>query len=475
MAKRSTIYVCQGCGAKAAKWAGKCSECGAWNSLVEEHVSHGAEKGAAKVRDAMPNIQPLLEGAAASEINQLKKRLRSGFSEFDRVLGGGFLNGSLLLFGGEPGIGKSTLLLQVLSNLALQNTKCLYLSAEESVHQVGQRAERLKLKGAEKLSFLGTTDFSEALAAVSTEKPQVLVVDSVQTLGSPEIESAPGTVSQIREITHQLMKLAKSAGITVLLVGHVTKEGSVAGPKLLEHMVDGVFYFELASSSGYRLLRGQKNRFGSTNEVAVFEMGQLGLEQIENPSERFLAERVAGLSGSSIVAHMEGSRPFLTEFQALTSRCYQGYPRRTFQGVDHNRMSVLVAIAEKVMGENFSDQDLFCKVASGHRVEEPAADLAMLMALVSARRGQALPSDLLFLGEVGLGGELRSIPALEARLAEAKNVGVKRVVVPRWHERELAKGFGLKLLSCRDVKEAAALAFTRGAVSKGPEADDLNF
>jgi len=467
MAKFHTVYVCQSCGANSAKWQGKCSECGTWNSLVEDVVagtSKSSSKSAAKSKrknvgaESLGQTQPLMKQVENDLSN--KDRIPSGFSELNRVLGaGGFLPGSLLLFGGEPGIGKSTLLLQILGHVAASGKLCLYISAEESAHQVAARAKRLGLKANDNFHFLATTELEVARAAVEQLKPELVVVDSVQTLASDAIESASGTVSQVRAVTQTFLDLAKQDNQTILLVGHVTKEGSVAGPRLLEHMVDGVFYFEMATSSGYRLVRGQKNRFGSTNEAAVFEMGSCGLEQIDNPSARFLAERSMEMSGSAVVAQLEGSRPFLTEFQSLTQRCFQGYPRRTVQGVDQNRVSVLLAVIEKSLGLSFSDQDVYCKVASGDRIAEPAADLALLMSLVSSLTNRPIPSNVIFIGEVGLGGEIRSVPALQARLIEAKSVGLTRVVCPRWNAKELKEQQKVELIPASNVREAFEVIF----------------
>ena len=477
MARFTSIYVCQNCGAKSAKWQGKCTECQAWNSLVEEVVQTG--KSTATKSSALKSqrravgaesfgaTKPLLEQAKESQASGL--RISSGFKELDRVLGEqGFVEGSLLLFGGEPGIGKSTLLLQILGKVSGAGQLCLYVSAEESAHQVASRAERLGIKPTDNFHFLATTELEVAQAAVENLKPQFIVIDSVQTISAEVIESASGTVSQVRAVTQAFLDIAKRDNRTVLLVGHVTKEGNVAGPRLLEHMVDGVFYFEMASSSGYRLIRGQKNRFGSTQEVAVFEMSGQGLVQVDNPSARFLAERSMDMSGSAVVAQLEGSRPFLTEFQAITQRCFQGYPRRTVQGVDQNRISVLLAVSEKALGLSFSEQDVYCKVASGDRIEEPASDLALLMCLVSALIDRPIPADLLFIGEVGLGGEIRSVPALSARLSEARSVGMKRAVVPKWNAQEAKGSPGVALLPARTVKEAFELVF--GSYQKKPKA-----
>lgn len=477
MAKLTKIFTCQQCGAQSPKWSGRCFECGAWNSLTEEtQEKTTASKKVRADRVGYGTTQPLhLE---AEKLEKSLERISSGFSELDRVLGGGFVHGSLLLFGGEPGIGKSTLLLQVLGALAAQGKKALYISGEESGAQVGARANRLKISQASELQFLSTTDVDEALAAVKNLSPDIVVVDSVQTLESKDLESAAGTVSQVRQITQKFMDVAKNDGIISLLVGHVTKEGSIAGPRLLEHMVDGVFYFELAASGAYRLVRGQKNRFGATHELAVFEMGERGLLQVENPSERFLAERAKDSPGSAVVAHLEGSRPFLTEVQALVQRCYQGYPRRTVQGVDQNRIAVLLAVVERSLGISFSDKDVYCKVASGARIEEPAADLSICFSLVSAAQNRALPQDLLLVGEVGLGGEIRSVTGLGARLNEAKGVGMKRACIPAWSIKEAKDIKGIQVKGVKNIREVwDYIQKDQVEVSPGPAtfSDDINF
>jgi DNA repair protein RadA/Sms len=469
MAKSSTIFVCQSCGAKSAKWQGRCSECSEWNTLVEG-IEHREKKksgtGSKSARITGPggsNIPEILHLALDKGGLRDAPRLGSGFSEVDRVLGGGFLKGSILLFGGEPGIGKSTLMLQVLSTIARGGTQSLYVSGEESGYQVASRAKRLGLEPSDQLKFLSTSSLDEVLLQLETLRPTFVVADSVQTLASENLESAAGTVSQVREVTHRLLEYAKSSDAVVMLIGHVTKEGTVAGPRLLEHMVDGVFYFESSSAGAYRLLRGQKNRFGATNELAVMEMLGSGLRQIENPSERFLMERAKDSPGSAIVAHLEGSRSFLTEVQALTQRSYQGYPRRTVQGIDANRVSVLLAVIERALGVSFAEHDVYCKVANGARIDEPAADLALVFSLLSAAKREALPPDILFVGEVGLGGELRSVPAITARLKEAKTVGVRTAVIPRWNAQEAREIKDMKVIPVASLLEAQnALEKARG-------------
>jgi DNA repair protein RadA/Sms len=465
MAKTQTVYSCQNCGAQTPRWQGRCPECGEWNTLVEDRI----QKTATSKTSAKGGSVAAREGASVggrgygvprklfdeldSEIGK-RKRVSSGMSEADRVLGGGFVPGSLLLFGGEPGIGKSTLLLQMIGHLANgEGLKCLYLSGEESGPQVAARASRLKVARGDNLQFMATTDLEEAIHALNAQEPMAVVVDSVQTFAAPDLDSAAGTVSQVRRVTQVFMEYAKSRGALVFLVGHVTKEGVVAGPRLLEHMVDGVFYFENSATGAYRMLRGQKNRFGATNELAVFEMNSWGLAQVENPSQRFLMERAKDSPGSAIVAHMEGSRPFLTEVQSLTQKCYAGYPRRTVQGVDQNRISLLLAVIDRNLSMSISDFDVYCKVASGARIDEPASDLAILCSLVSSAQGKVLPADAIMIGEVGLGGELRSVSNISARLNEAKTVGVTRAFIPKWNAKEAREVQGVKLVECATVKD----------------------
>lgn len=460
MAKAQTVFVCTQCGASSARWEGKCRECGQWNTLVEEKITKAASnKPSAAVASSNRNnvAQPLHK--SVGDI-QHSARLTSGFPEIDRVLGGGFVPGSILLFGGEPGIGKSTLLLQIIGKVSAAGGKCLYVSGEESAAQVASRASRLGVKETDDLNFLATASVEDAVQAVNDIRPHLLVVDSVQTLSTSTIESSAGTVSQVRELTQTFLNISKGSGVITLLVGHVTKEGQIAGPRLLEHMVDGVFYFELAANGGYRLVRGQKNRFGPTHELAVLEMSSQGLLEVQNPSARFLEERSVGMAGSAVVAHLEGSRPFLTEVQALTQKCYAGYPRRTVQGVDQNRISVLLAIIEKRLGISVSDQDVYCKVASGARIEEPAADLPMLFALVSAVSGRPLPPDMILIGEVGLGGEIRSVPGIAARLNEAKAVGLTRAIIPHASAKDAKEAKGVKVITVKNVQDVLEILNT---------------
>jgi DNA repair protein RadA/Sms len=453
MAKQQSMYFCQECGASSPRWQGRCFECNAWNSFVEEKVTTTKKSNGTEKKLSQSEARSLFEFQEEGDQAYLGKRFSTQFAEIDRVLGGGLVEGSLLLFGGDPGVGKSTLLLQIIGAISAK-FPTLYISGEESGHQVAARAQRLTIKKNENLFFLSTSNLEEAYNLCEKQKPIFAVVDSVQTLSSQELESAPGTVSQVREVAHKFLELAKGQNITIALVGHVTKEGQIAGPKLLEHMVDGVFFFEQANQGSYRLLKSYKNRFGSVNELAVLEMQSRGLVEITNPSQRFLEERNTQAAGSAIVAQVEGTRALLTEVQTLTQRCYQGFPRRTAQGVDQNRLAVLLAVLEKHLDLNFSQEDVYCKVASGEKITESAADLPLAFSLISALLNKTLPADLLLVGEVGLGGELRSVSSIAPRLNEAKSVGIQRAIIPHWNSKELEKIDGIEVIVCKNLQQA---------------------
>jgi DNA repair protein RadA/Sms len=427
-----SVYRCQACGFQAGKWYGRCPDCGEFNTIVEERAAgsprtaSGGRRGApgrgtAGAPAPVPLAAVSAEGAA---------RVHSGVAELDRVLGGGVVPGSLVLIGGDPGIGKSTLLLQASAALAGVAGPVLYVSGEESAAQVKLRADRLGL-GAPALFILAETQLEAIETHVAASRPQVLVVDSIQTVYLGDLESAPGTVSQVRECGGRLMTLAKSQGIAVFLAGHVTKEGALAGPRVLEHLVDTVLYFEGERHATYRVLRAVKNRFGSTNEIGVFEMTDGGLREVPNPSAMFLAERPRGAAGSVIVAALEGTRPLLLELQALVTPAHFGTPRRTVLGADYNRVCLLLAILEKRAGIPLQSQDVFVNVAGGARCQEPAADLAIAVASASSYGERPLAPDVVVVGEVGLTGEVRAIGGLETRLREAAALGFTHVVVPR--------------------------------------------
>lgn len=484
-ARARSHFVCQECGAESVRWLGRCPECAAWNSLVEEAVAPPAGAAGSGARGAWHSGG---QGAAPAEPRRLAEveapageRSASGLAELDRVLGGGMVAGSLVLLGGDPGIGKSTLLLQVCNHVAGAapgatpasshgaGTRVLYVTGEESAAQVKLRADRLG--GApDELYILPETDLSLIEQAVERLQPGLVVADSVQTVFSPGVESAPGSVSQVRECAAAFMRLAKSRGITTFLVGHINKEGALAGPKVLEHMVDVVLYLEGERHHAYRILRGVKNRFGPTSEIGVFTMGEAGLEEVANPSELFLAERPAGVAGSVVVAGMEGSRPVLVEVQALLSGPNPATPRRTVAGIDHNRLALLLAVLEKRAGLGLGSYDAYVKVVGGLRLDEPAADLGVVLALASAFRERPVDARAAVAGEVGLGGEVRAVARIEARLAEAARLGFARVILPERSRRAVARSGGpggppgsggppgLELVGVEDVAGAISAA-----------------
>ncbi|GAB6908650.1 DNA repair protein RadA homolog [Desulfosarcina cetonica] len=433
-----TLFVCQACGYESAKWMGRCTECGAWDAFAEEvrkPVTPGNKTMAVKANRPVP--------IDAVEIID-EKRLSTGIEEFDRVLGGGLVTGTLVLIGGDPGIGKSTLMLQVLHGIAATGSKVLYVSGEESVRQLRLRSRRLETL-CSTLLVVSEIDINAVMAMVEGEKPDVLVVDSIQTMFSPEITSAPGSVSQVRESTLRLMLQAKRTGIPTFLVGHVTKEGAIAGPRLLEHMVDTVLYFEGDRNHIFRILRAVKNRFGSTNEIGVFEMKERGLSQVVNPSAVFLSERPENAAGSVVTATMEGTRPILVEIQALAASTSLGTPRRTILGLDANRVALLVAVMEKQLGMHLLGHDIFMNVAGGVKIIEPAVDLGIVSAVASSFLDRPIRKDTLVLGEVGLAGEVRAVGNLEIRVLEAKKMGFSRCVVPLGSLKRLRHPEGIRL------------------------------
>ncbi|MBN1875273.1 MAG: DNA repair protein RadA [Anaerolineae bacterium] len=453
MAKQEIRWVCQQCNWSFARQMGKCPNCGAWGSLVEtvveEEVTSPA-RGAASGRTRQ-HPQPLSQVNAGA-----LERISVTMGEFARVLGGGLVPGSIVLIGGEPGIGKSTLLLQVAAQLGQADRPVLYVSGEESPRQIKMRAERLEVQG-DPLHLLSETDVDAILTQADGMLPgmQALVIDSVQTMQVGELSSAAGSVSQVREGAARFQRWAKITGVPVFIVGHVTKQGAIAGPKVLEHIVDTVLYLEGDPYHTYRLLRSVKNRFGATSEVGVFEMGERGLLEVANPSEAFLAERVVNVPGSAIAVVMEGTRPLLVEVQALASTTSFGNPRRTVNGVDFNRLLLVVAVLTRRVGLRLAEQDIFANVVGGLQVEEPAADLAIALALASSIRDKPVPADLAVVGEVGLSGEVRSVGQLEARINEAVRLGFSKVMVPRSLRRpKLRLPEGVQLIHVRSVKEA---------------------
>jgi len=445
MAKARNVYVCQQCGHVAQSWMGRCGGCGEWNSLVEQ-VQAGGAKGAA--RPAAPGTSRALPLSRVPLGDGGEVRLRVGISELDRVLGGGLVTGSLVLLGGDPGVGKSTLLLMAMQGFAAKGIRVLYVSAEESARQVRLRAERLGVSSDE-LYLLAETGLDAVVAAVEDVKPRVLVLDSVQTLQEPELDGVPGTISQVRQVAAKAMQIAKGRDIATFLVGHVTKEGNLAGPRALEHLVDTVLYFEGDGSSALRILRATKNRFGSTGEIGMFEMREEGLAEVPDASARLLKERARGAAGTVVTCTMEGNRPLLVEVQALVGRPTQGNPARTAVGIDRGRLAVLLAVLGKV-GLDLSDRDVFVSVAGGVRVQEPAADLAIAVAIHSSATDRPVPADLLVFGEVGLVGELRGVSQPAMRLREAERHGFRRARVPTSVE---AESTGLALVGARTLGE----------------------
>lgn len=427
MAKdKKTIFFCQNCGYESAKWQGQCPACREWNTFVEEMVSAtSAKKRSAGGRQAVEKACRLSQIQMAEEA-----RMSTGYKELDRVLGGGIVQGSLVLVGGDPGIGKSTLLLQVCRNLTSVGEAVLYISGEESLQQIKMRADRLG-NFQNDMALLCETNLDAIEQVIEREQPKIIVVDSIQTMYREDVSSAPGSVSQVREATNSFMQIAKGMGITVFLVGHVTKEGVVAGPRVLEHMVDTVLYFEGDRYASYRILRGVKNRFGSTNEIGVFEMRESGLAEVTNPSEYMLSGKPEGASGSVVACAMEGTRPILLEVQALICRSNFGIPRRTAVGTDINRMNLLMAVIEKRLGMSLGDCDAYINIAGGIRMNEPAIDLAVVLAILSSKKDLPLGEKTIAFGEVGLSGEIRAVSMAKQRVQEAEKLGFTRCILPQ--------------------------------------------
>jgi len=448
MAKKTTVFFCQSCGYESSKWMGQCPGCREWNSFVEEAVektSKGTVKGS--FGKATPVMLKDISGAE-------ERRVSSGIGEFDRVLGGGIVKGSLVLIGGDPGIGKSTLLLQVTRNLTKTDHKVLYVSGEESLRQIKMRADRLGTDF-DNMQVLCETNLDEVSEVIRKEMPEAVVIDSIQTMHREDVSSAPGSVSQVREATSLLLQLAKSLEVTIFIVGHVTKEGAVAGPRVLEHMVDTVLYFEGDRHASYRILRGVKNRFGSTDEIGVFEMRAEGLIQVTNPSEFMLSGRAANSSGSVITCSVEGTRPVMVEIQALVCHSNFGIPRRQTTGMDFNRVNLLMAVIEKRGGIQISDQDAYVNIAGGIKINEPSLDLATVIAIISSFRNKAVDEKTVIFGEVGLSGEVRAVSQAEQRVMEAKKLGFTTVVLPASNMTAQIKTIkGIELIPVSDIRGA---------------------
>lgn len=451
--KSKTVYICSNCGYETAKWAGKCPDCGEWNTMEETvRAPAAAPKFSAAARPASALLtRPLTIQEIDSDDEE---RYHTGLSELDRVLGGGLVKGSLVLISGDPGIGKSTILLQICEYLG-QNHRILYVSGEESARQIKLRAARLGVSSPN-LRILSETDVQLVIEHIRAEKPDIVMVDSIQTMNFTDLNSSPGSVTQVRECTNAIMRCSKALDIPAILVGHVNKDGAIAGPKVLEHIVDAVLYFEGDRQMTYRILRAVKNRYGSTNEIGVFDMGEAGLRQIENPSQAMLSGRPKNASGTCVTAVMEGTRPLLAEIQGLATTSGFGTPRRMSTGFDYGRMALILAVLEKRAGFYFSNLDAYLNVVGGLRIDEPAVDLAVAMALVSSLKDMPIRDDTVVFGEIGLAGELRSVSHIEARVSEAFRLGFTRCVLPYHSVKNMdRKRFeGMELLGVRNVREA---------------------
>ena len=451
---QKTIFCCQSCGFQTAKWMGKCPDCGSWDSFVEERSVAGSD------RQGFRTISSRQTGPVPIDSIDLETELRlhTGIKEFDRVLGGGLVPGTLVLIGGDPGIGKSTLMLQALNGLAGQGHRVLYVSGEESIRQIRLRSKRLNTVSPD-LLVVSEVEIEAILTMIETTKPTAMVVDSIQTMFNGDLTSAPGSVSQVRESTVRLMLMAKKTGIPIFLVGHVTKDGSIAGPKMLEHMVDTVLYFEGDRNHIFRILRAVKNRFGSTNEIGVFEMKDKGLDEVANPSAVFLAERPAGVAGSVVTASMEGTRPILVELQALASATNFGTPRRTILGLDPNRVALLAAVMEKILGMHLMGYDIFMNVAGGVKVTEPAMDMAIVAAVASSFLDKAVLDGTVVLGEIGLTGEVRAIGQADTRIGESRKMGFSRCLLPKSNLKRLPDIEGIEIKGVKTVSEVVENLF----------------
>ena len=446
MAKAKTVFVCSECGNESPKWLGKCPACNSWNTFYEQKIEKYTEGN--KLEKKINNKPKPLNTYIGQEAN----RTTTGYSELDRVLGGGLVKGSLILLGGEPGIGKSTLILQ-LCNKVQGDGNVLYVSGEESAEQIKLRADRLGIQN-DDLLFLGETDIDIVKEAITETNPKLVIIDSIQTMYSDEITAAAGSVSQVREITSQIMRICKSQYITTIIIGHVTKEGNIAGPRVLEHMVDTVLYLEGERYNTYRILRAVKNRFGSTNEIGMFEMREEGMCEVTNPSDILITEREDNPSGSCIVASIEGTRPILVEMQALTTMSVMGVPKRTGNGFDYNRLSVLIAVLEKRAGLLLGNQDIYLNIAGGMKLSEPAVDLGVAVTVASAYKNIPIAKDVVIIGEVGLTGEVRRINLIEKRLKEAEKLGFKKCIIPENNKKVLKDEYKLDIIGVKNIGEA---------------------
>ena len=446
MAKAKTIFVCSECGNESPKWLGKCPACNSWNTFYEQKVEKYTDTN--KIEKKINNTPKPLSTYVGQEAN----RTSTGYAELDRVLGGGLVKGSLILLGGEPGIGKSTLILQLCEKVQGEG-KVLYVSGEESAEQIKLRADRLDVKNSD-LMFLGETDIDIVKDAISEMQPKLVIIDSIQTMYSDEITAAAGSVSQVREITAQIMRVCKAQQITTVIIGHVTKEGNIAGPRVLEHMVDTVLYLEGERYNTYRILRAVKNRFGSTNEIGMFEMNEEGMGEITNPSDILISERKENQAGSCIVSSIEGTRAILIEMQALTTQSIFGIPKRTANGTDYNRLALLIAVLEKRAGMMLGGQDIYLNLVGGIRVNEPSIDLGMIMSVASSFKNVSIPRDMVIIGEVGLTGELRRINLIDKRLKEAEKLGFKSCIIPESNKKDLKEKYKLDIIGVSNINEA---------------------
>ena len=445
MAKEKIVFFCNECGYESAKWLGKCPACNTWNSFVEEKIKSASTRGTTKYKVGESSVKKL------KDIENIEsKRLDTGYEELNRVLGGGLVDGSLILLGGEPGIGKSTLVLQICNNLTKYGN-LLYVSGEESDSQIKMRADRLKVNS-ENILFLGETNIEEIETQIEKTNPKFCIIDSIQTMYDEEISSAAGSVSQVREVTARLMNIAKSKKISTIVIGHVTKDGNIAGPRLLEHMVDVVLYLEGERFLSHRILRGVKNRFGSTNEIGIFEMKEEGLVEVTNMSEVFLSRDEVSLPGTATTAILEGNSTLAIEIQALTTHSYYNIPRRVANGVDFNRLNMIIAVIEKMCGINLGSQDIYVNVIGGMKVNETAADIAIAFAIISSYKGLPISKDSVFLGEIALNGQIRNVINIEKRLKELEKIGYKKIYAPKKQLESLNDTYNIKMIKLSDIQ-----------------------
>lgn len=455
--KTKTVFSCQNCGHQSAKWLGRCPDCSAWNSFVEEDFIE--PKLTAKTDSSRISEFYISEPILLKDIeNKEEMRVKTGILELDRVLGGGVVKGAVALLGGDPGIGKSTLSLQISAQLARIGLKILYVSAEESIQQTKLRSERLNISSRENIYIVNQTNLSQILEYIKKIKPNAVFIDSIQVIFNPDIPSSPGSVGQVRECSNTLTQLAKALGISMFIIGHVTKEGMIAGPRVLEHIVDTVLYFEGERYSSYRILRAVKNRFGSTNEIGVFQMGSSGLEEVLNPSQIFLAQRPKNSSGSVVTSVLEGTRPLLLEIQALVSRSAFGYASRKAEGFDYNRLNMLIAVLEKKLGLHLENDDIFINVVGGIKVDDPSCDLAVAMVVISSFKEKVIKADTVLIGEIGLAAEIRNVSQLPLRIKEAQKLGFKQCLIPK-NNLSPEEKFDIEVTPIGNIQEAMEVIF----------------